>query len=104
MKFISKFNEVNSTAKKISNDRVTEIITELEVMTSKLNDSLIKSKSLAKELNEYKSNSKKSNNQIDDAFVNTESLVTKLRESLDTILSISTKLNDYNEKGEQFLY
>jgi peptidoglycan hydrolase CwlO-like protein len=103
MKFISKFNELNST-KTISNDRVTEIITELEVMTSKLNDTLSKSKSLGKELNEYKSNSKKSNNQIDDAFVNVESLSTKLRESLDIILSISTKLNDYNEKGEQFLY
>ena len=102
MKHLKKFNEVNSV-NKISNDRVKEIILELNNISSKINDDINKSNVITKELNQYVTN-KKSNNQIDDSYINFEALNGKLKESLSIISNIVSKLEDYNENGEQYLY
>ncbi len=102
MKYLHKFNEAND--KKISNDRVSQIITEMDTLTQLINDNMYKTKSIADELSGYTSKSSKNNNQIDDAFINMGSLNGKLAEVITTINAITTKLKDYTEHGASEIY
>lgn len=104
MKYLHKFNEDNLPDKKISNDRVNEIIEDLDSITSVVNQNLDKCKIITKELSVYTSKSTKNNTQIDDAFVNFESLSSKLRETITLIGEINSQLNDYNKNGESNIY
>lgn len=103
MKYLNKFNELNTDNILISNERVDEIIKELELITSDIDKNLIKSNNYTKELSNFTSNSKKSNTQIDDAYVNFQTLSNKLKDSIDLINNINNNLNNYNNQGEKFL-
>jgi ABC-type transporter Mla subunit MlaD len=102
MKYLHKFNEDN--AKKISSDRVNQIIKEMDSLTQVINDNLVKTKAITDELSGYTSKSSKNNNQIDDAFVNLGGLTSKLSEVINSINAINTKLKDYTEHGEASIY
>ena len=104
MKYLHKYNEDNLPVKKISNDRVTEIISDLKGISSSMNESMDKCRAITKELDGYTSKSDKNNTQIDDAFVNMQSLESKFMEALNLIVNINFKLNDYVEKGEDKIY
>ena len=100
---ILKFNE-DMLPKIISNDRVSEIISELDNIQKEVDDNLSKCVDISKELSGYTTKSSKTNNQIDDAYVNFELLQNKMREQLSVISSITKQLNDYNEKGNKTVY
>ena|ERR1700761_9265424 len=102
MKYLYKFNEAND--KRISNDRVSQIISEMDALTQVINDNMTNTKNIADELSGYTSKSSKSNNQIDDAFVNFGSLNSKLVEVINIINAINTKLRDYTENGTSDIY
>ena len=104
MKYLHRYNEDNLPDKKISNDRITDIISDLKGVSSILNENMDKCRIINKELGSYTSKSSKSNTQIDDAFVNLQSLDSKLTETLNLITNINQKLNDYVEKGEDKIY
>ena len=100
---ILKFNE-DMLPKIISNDRVSQIISELDNIQKDIDDNLGKCVNISKELSGYTTKSSKTNNQIDDAYVNFELLQNKMREQLSVISSITKQLNDYNEKGNKTVY
>ena len=102
MKYLHKFNE--GSDKKISNDRVTQIITEMDTLTQVINDNMTKTKLITDELSGYTSKSSKNNNQIDDAFINFGSLNSKLVDLISTINAINVKLKDYTEHGASEIY
>jgi len=101
---IHKFNEVNDIMKKISNDRVTQIITDLEAVSNNINQNLDKTREITKELDGYITKDSKNNTQVDDAYVNFESLNSKMADLIKTINAISIKLKDYTETGEDKIY
>jgi ABC-type transporter Mla subunit MlaD len=104
MKYLHKFNEDNLPDKKLSNDRVTEIIANLDTMSTDINNEVGKCKIISKELSNYTSKSDKSNTQIDDAYVNFESLEGKFLEIINIISNIKSKLTSYSEEGESSIY
>lgn len=100
---IKKFNESEEVLL-ISTDRVSEIISELSLMSTEIDGNAKSINKLVNELENYKTSSKKSNNQIDEAALNVDLVKSKLDEStklLDTIISL---LKDYNESGSKYLY
>lgn len=102
MKYIAKFNEINSE-NLISNDRITEIIKDLTLISAEIDKDLNKCNTITEEISSYTTKSVKSNNQIDDAYVNFKSLSSKLSEVVNTISLINEKLEDYTKNGEKFL-
>ena len=74
MKYISKFNELVET-KILSNDRVDEILKDIETISEELDKDLSKVNSYIKELKEFTSESEKSNTQIDDSYLSFNLLV-----------------------------
>lgn len=102
MKYLHKFNEGND--KKISNDRINQIIKDMDNLTQVINDNLSNVKNITQELSSYTSKSSKTNNQIDDAYINFGALNSKLADIITTINSINTKLKDYTENGTSEIY
>jgi len=103
MKYLVKFNEVNSEQKILSNDRIEEIIKDIASTSSELDKIYEKYETIANELEEYTSQNKSANNQIDDSFVNINSFTDKLQECKNLILLVSGKLEDYTKEGEKYL-
>jgi len=99
MKYLIKFNEQNI----LSNDRITEILKELEISSSEIDKFKDKYETIVKELDSYTSKDKNANTQIDDAYVDLKSLIDKLTECNQLMMSIDSKLQDYTSQGEKYL-
>jgi chromosome segregation ATPase len=99
MKYLVKFNEQNI----LSNDRITEILKELEISSSEIDKFKDKYETIVKELDSYTSKDKNANTQIDDAYVDLKSLIDKLTECNQLMMSIDSKLQDYTSQGEKYL-
>jgi chromosome segregation ATPase len=99
MKYLIKFNEQNI----LSNDRITEILKELEISSSEIDKFKDKYETIVKELDSYTSKDKNANTQIDDAYVDLKSLIDKLTECNQLVMSIDSKLQDYTSQGEKYL-
>lgn len=102
MKYLHKFNE--SGDRKISNDRINQIIKTLDSLTQVINDGKSSTKEITEELSSYTSKSSKNNNQIDDAYLYFGSLNSKLADIINVINNINSKLKDYTENGESTIY
>jgi phage-related protein len=102
MKYISKFNELVET-KILSNDRVDEMLKDIETISSELDKDLSKVNSYIKELEGFTSKSSKSNTQIDNSYLAFKDIASKLEESIGLIVDINEKLESYKEEGEKFL-
>ena len=98
MKYIIKFNEINSE-KILSSDRIGEIINELREISTELEENVAKCNSFTEELSGYTTQSVENNNQIDDAYVNLKSVSDKMREISDIIVNINNKLENYSKEG-----
>lgn len=103
MKYIAKFNEVNSEKNILSNDRIAEILKELELSSTEIDKFINKYESIIKELDSYTSKDKNANTQIDDAYVDFKTLTDKLTECNQLMMSINSKLEDYTSEGEKYL-
>lgn len=100
---IKKFNE-SEEALLISTERVSEIISELSLTSTEINDKSKIISKLVSELENYKTSSKKSNNQIDEAALNADVVKNKLDESTELLDTIIKLLKDYNDNGSKYLY
>lgn len=102
MKYISKFNELVET-KILSNDRVDEVLKDIETISSELDKDLLKIKSYVNELEGFTSKSSKSNTQIDDAYLAFKDIISKFEESISLMVDINEKFESYKKEGEKFL-
>lgn len=102
MKYIVKFNE-NYEPNILSNDRITEILKELESSSTEIDKFINKYESIIKELDSYTSKDKNANTQIDDAYVYFKTLIDKLTECNQLMISIDSELQDYISNGEKYL-
>jgi chromosome segregation ATPase len=100
---IRKFYEADEVMD-ISNDRITEILSQLSNMSSDLDKKKEEIISLTNEMSNYRSKSKKSNDQIDDSVADMETIDSKLGDIISSIDTISNNLKSYNESGRQYLY
>jgi hypothetical protein len=103
MKYLVKFNEINSEQNILSNDRITEILKELEISSTEIDKFIDKYETIVKELDSYTSKDKNANTQIDDAYVDFKSLIDKLTECNQLMMGIDSKLQDYSSQGEKYL-
>lgn len=103
MKYLSKFNELNTVDKVLSSDKIEEINKDLTSIADDLDEKMAKINKITEDISDYTSESQKGNTQIDDAYVDLKTLFNKLKESLDLINSVNYKLKDYSEKGTQYL-
>ena len=98
MKYIVKFNEINSD-KILSGDRIGEIINDLREISTQLEEDIAKCYSFTEELSGYTTKSATENSQIDDAYVNLKSVTDKFKEVSDLIVNINNKLENYSKEG-----
>jgi ABC-type transporter Mla subunit MlaD len=104
---IRKFNEDIDTPNEIidiSNDRISEILIELQTMVEDFDDKKEKISSINTELSNYRSKSRKSNDQIDDSVSNLEMIINNLSDVISLLDSVSSNLKDYDENGRKYLY
>ena len=101
---IRKFNEAMEDGVDISNERVSEIITDIKSVSESIEDNHNSINELYMELSKFKSKSSKNNDQIDDSVINLELLRSKLNESVEVISKINELLESYNMDGRKYLY
>ncbi len=99
---IKRFNETLEVD--ISNERIDEIIEDLEDTLFTLEDKSKKVDLYLNELNNYKNKSKKGNDQIDDSIFAFQIVKKNLNDSMDKLDTIIKNLNSYNEEGRKYLY
>lgn len=99
---IRKFYE--SEQLDISEERVGEIILDLNSILVSFNDNREILESISNELDRYKSNSRKSNDQIDDSILNLDISKSKLDDSIIQINNIINNLKNYQQNGRKYLY
>jgi uncharacterized coiled-coil DUF342 family protein len=100
---IKKFLEQEEVVE-ISNERVDEIISTMQVMNSSIEDHSKKLQSIANELMNFRSKSTTANNQIDDSNLTLEEIVSNLDDIASKLDAVVTALEDYKENGPRFLY
>jgi len=100
---IKKFNEQEEIVE-ISNERVDEILSELQLINDKIEDQAKSIHAIANELMNFRSKSTTANNQIDDSNLTLEELVSSLEEASTKIDTVIESLEDYKENGPRFLY
>jgi ABC-type transporter Mla subunit MlaD len=104
---IRKFNEDIDKPNEIidiSNDRVSEILTDVQTIIENFDDKKEKISSINTELSNYRSKSRKSNDQIDDSVSNLEIILSNISDVISLLDSVSTNLKDYDENGRKYLY
>lgn len=102
MKYISKFNELNTNSV-LSSDKIAEINVELSTISEEINDNTFKITKIIDDLSAYTSKDEDKNNQIDDAYVDLKTLTSRFGDILGLIEAVNTKLKNYSENGTQYL-
>ncbi len=99
---IKRFHE--NIENNISPERCSDIIDELKVIISELDENLNYIKSLENELVNYQSKSTKGNDQIDDSILNIQLIKKELETSVNNVDTTINNLVDYIQNGKKFLY
>lgn len=96
--YIRRFNEAEQT---ISNQRLDEMIVDLENIYTSFEDDLRKIESYLNELSNHRSVQTKGLNQIDESVSNLEIIRSNLTESLTNLSNVLDNLDDYKSNGEE---
>jgi molecular chaperone GrpE (heat shock protein) len=99
---IRKFNE--SEEINISNERIDDIIKELNTFKGDLKEKSSKIISYIKEFENYKSLSKTKNDQIDDSVIYLQSISKNISNFIDDTDTIIDNLNSYKDSGRSTVY
>jgi archaellum component FlaC len=94
----------DTTANRISNDKVDEIMGEIKEISSVMDEKLEKIEKMINTLNRFKSKSSKSNTQIDDSYLYLQEIDEKVKDTISRLDDVYNLLSDYYESGENFLY
>jgi ABC-type transporter Mla subunit MlaD len=98
---IKRFNE---SVDDISPDRTKEIINWLTDLSDSINGQKNHIESIIKELENYKSESKKGNDQIDDSILSLDTLNAQFSKSIENLDNVVNSLNSYIDDGRDFIY
>lgn len=88
----------------ISNDRVSELISQLSAMSSDISQKVEFVDSLVNELDDFRRSSTSKNDQIDDCIANLQLMKKLLLDSLDKSDNVVIGIKDYEKNGRKFLY
>ncbi len=88
----------------ISNDRVSELISQLSAMSADISQKVEFVDSLVNELDDFRKSSTSKNDQIDDCIANLQLMKKLLIDSLDKSDNVVIGIKDYEKNGRKFLY
>lgn len=98
---IRRFNE---NVEEISPQRIRDITELLGSLSDLINDKKKNIETIIKELEPFRSKSKKTNDQIDDTIILLQTVNSQFIKSIDGLDNSINSLDNYTEKGRDFLY
>jgi len=104
MRVLRFYEQEESPALEMSDERVDQIVSELKAMSDLLSGQMEKARSLSSELSNFRSASRTANNQIDDSSLNLDLVAAKIEETMSALDSVVESMEDYKEKGPRYLY